>query len=119
MRLIYLISILITCCNIFNKTIATNQNEYHNLKDSIVFTDSNSNMYILQKIDIINSNKKNNTVYRYFDLLSLRDSVYELKQIIDINTFKKVSGLMYTDTNYIYTFNPNPNISPSIIAVKK
>lgn len=91
-------------------------NEYYNLKDFIIYSDRNENIYLKREIYLSKKEDyKLSKHIRYFDLVNYNDSILELKRIIDIESFHQIkkSDTFY-DKKYIYIFIDKPAISPNI-----
>ncbi|OYQ46368.1 hypothetical protein CHU92_01500 [Flavobacterium cyanobacteriorum] len=57
-------------------------------------------------------------VIRYFNSVSLKEKVYELSELVDIKTFRRMNDDKFVDKNLIYNFSGHPNTFPQIRATK-
>ncbi|MBE7654006.1 hypothetical protein G1L01_13290 [Tenacibaculum finnmarkense] len=91
-------------------------NEYHNLKDFILYRDCNENIYLKREVYLSKKEDYKPSKYvRYFDLVNYNDSILELKKIIDVKSFHQVKKSdTFSDKKYIYIFIDKPAISPNI-----
>lgn len=116
---IFYLLIIFMSCTESNSSKKDNANSYKNIKDSILFLNKDSDVFIIHETYLISRTNNNDLVYRYFNEASLNDSVVELRKIIDTSTFRKLNDTIYTDTNYQYIFNYSPNRYPSFKAIVK
>jgi hypothetical protein len=96
------------------------QKEYRTVKNNLLFVDSQDNIYLRHKVNIMQRNPSaSNDNYRYFDMLVCGDTVYYLTSFIDIATFVEIDSCHYEDKIARYFFNDHPASFPAIIAERK
>jgi len=101
-----------------DNSVVLSQVNYKHIKDSVLYMDSDSNIYIKHEICIMRR-KDNNKVpdVRFFDMVLVNDSiVVELKKVIDIETFIMLDSNTFKDKNFVYYFSNHPSTFPSIVA---
>lgn len=116
-KIIYLLSFMffIMSCNKHNVIkYAKEKNEYYNVKD-ILYKDNQDNYYLRYPY-ASREEDKIKTSYGYENKgLNINDnSVHELKEIINIKTFKLIKYPYYTDNKFVYVINNyagSPNCS--------
>lgn len=89
------------------------------LKDSILYEDQQKQIFLKHKVYFM-SRRNREPENRFFNMAVFRDSIVELKDFIDIQSFKKQTKCdTFYDANYRYYFSHFPTKNPSIDIVKK
>lgn len=100
-----------------------------NIKDDLLYKDTKNSIYLKRKIDIMSEKKSLKNQIRFFRYVFYNDSVYMLKDIVDINTFHFVISVtdtvksskydIFEDKRHRYNFQYLPPTSPEIKAFDK
>lgn len=92
--------------------------KYRKIKNDYLFSDNTGCIYLCDSCYIMTRSYDNKKRFCCFHDVLLRDSVKELKIVIDTNTFRKVSQYKYRDKKYLYKLDLHPARFPSIIVIK-
>jgi hypothetical protein len=121
--LIYLLIQFVCSCGsnkVTNDKSKESQKEYTSIKNNLLFKDSQANIYLRHKVNIMQRNPTaSDDNFRYFDMLACGDSTFDLKSFIDVATFVEIDSCHYEDKIARYFFNDHPASFPAIIAERK
>lgn len=91
---------------------------YREIKNNYLFSDSKGCIYLCDSCYIMTRNYDDKMRFCCFHDVLFKDSVKELKIVIDTNTFHKVSQYQYQDKRHLYKLDLHPARFPSIIVIK-